>query len=372
MGELNFNIFNLIIFAGIIQGLIFSFVVLVLKKYRSKANVFIALTVLVLSLSNLQYWFMDIEIKGTFAIFNNLRIPCDTLIVPFFFLYVNSYLQKKIEVKLVILLSVPFAVSLIFNIFIFYGFLIDRSYYRNINIALESLSFVFNLILIIVIILNISKYEKGNSQYDKTKIKSQTKWLKQILYIGIVMCLFWFGEIIYMQTKYNTTLSIYYPLWISISFLVYWISYVALFHSKIYNERRMLRGSTFIQNKTQTVSIQKRNVVLYNDIFSWIIDEKVYLNPNLSLSDVAVQFDVSKGYLSQILNSYSQLNFNDLINKHRVEEAKRMLANSEFDNYTILSVGFESGFNSKSSFYTAFKKFTNKTPVAFKKDVRNN
>ncbi len=48
-----------------------------------------------------------------------------------------------------------------------------------------------------------------------------------------------------------------------------------------------------------------------------------------------------------------------------------MLTYTEYDNYTIVAIGLEAGFNSKSSFYTAFKKFTGKTPIEFKKSVRN-
>ena len=80
---------------------------------------------------------------------------------------------------------------------------------------------------------------------------------------------------------------------------------------------------------------------------------------------------LSENYVSQLINKNSNYNFNDYINNYRVEVAKEMLSNIEFDNYTITSIGLESGFNSKSSFYAAFKKFTNLTPIQYKKSVRN-
>jgi AraC-like DNA-binding protein len=59
-------------------------------------------------------------------------------------------------------------------------------------------------------------------------------------------------------------------------------------------------------------------------------------------------------------------NFYDLVNGYRVEEAKRLLLDSKSINYTILSVGFEAGFNSKTTFNTVFKKFTGFTPTEFR------
>lgn len=59
-------------------------------------------------------------------------------------------------------------------------------------------------------------------------------------------------------------------------------------------------------------------------------------------------------------------NFYDLVNSYRVEEAKRLLLDPKNSNYTILSVGFEAGFNSKTTFNTVFKKFTGLSPTEFK------
>ncbi|WP_298556224.1 hypothetical protein [uncultured Algibacter sp.] len=258
MNDLNFNIYNLIIFSGILQGLIFSIVIFFNKHYSSKTNKYIALTVLVLSLSNLQYWFLDVGFNGIFSVFNKLRIPCDTLIAPFFYLYVNSFLKNKNRNEIIILLSIPFFISLIVNIVLYSNTFSTNTIFRTINIVLENLSFIYNLTLIILILYKIRVYERRNKTYNIFNVSVETKWLKNILYIGGAMCLFWFLEIIYMQTKYNAGgLGIYYPLWISISFLIYWISYVGILKSKIQKERVLIRNSiinTIIPKKNKTKS----------------------------------------------------------------------------------------------------------------------
>ena len=81
--------------------------------------------------------------------------------------------------------------------------------------------------------------------------------------------------------------------------------------------------------------------------------------------------NLSEGYISQLISKNSDFNFNDYVNKHRIEESKKMLNDENYKDYTITAIGLESGFNSKSSFYSAFKKFTNKTPTEYIKDVRN-
>ncbi|TAL47100.1 MAG: AraC family transcriptional regulator, partial [Chitinophagaceae bacterium] len=70
--------------------------------------------------------------------------------------------------------------------------------------------------------------------------------------------------------------------------------------------------------------------------------------------------------VSLALNEGIKKNFYDVINGYRVEEAKRLLLDSKSKNFTILSVGFEAGFNSKTTFNTVFKKFTGVTPTEFR------
>lgn len=371
--NLNFNLWNVLIFSGIVQGILFSCVVLFNKKYKSTTNQFIVFTVLALSLSNLQYWLMDTKIitKGDFLF--EMRIPFDFLIVPTFYIYVSHYLKENLSNKIKILLVSPFLLGVIIHFLIYFN-LNSVAYLDGLGVILEYLSLLLTILLIGLILFKINSYEEKNKLYDSKSVKIETKWLKRILYIGGLLCIFWFAETIYVQTKYHTGLDSYYPLWLSISFLVYWISYVGIFHSKIYNERQIIReqiakAKEYI--KPIKKSLKKSNEKLFLEITSWITRQKIYVNPSLSISLVSEKFNVSNGYISQLWSSHCEQNFNDYINLLRVNEAKKMLENLSYENYTILAIAYESGFNSKSSFYSSFKKFTNKTPIQYKKDVRN-
>jgi len=71
--------------------------------------------------------------------------------------------------------------------------------------------------------------------------------------------------------------------------------------------------------------------------------------------------------LSQIINENLHLSFFDFINSYRIKEAGKRLVSSDYQKYTILAIAMNVGFNSKSAFNMAFKKFTNKTPSEYKK-----
>jgi AraC-like DNA-binding protein len=95
-------------------------------------------------------------------------------------------------------------------------------------------------------------------------------------------------------------------------------------------------------------------------------NEKFYQETELTLHQLATKLEVPTYQVSQALNDGLKKNFYDLVNGYRVEEAKRLLLDSKNRNYTILSVGFEAGFNSKTTFNTVFKKFTGLTPTDYR------
>ena len=97
--------------------------------------------------------------------------------------------------------------------------------------------------------------------------------------------------------------------------------------------------------------------------------DKPFLNPQVSLSDLSEKLSISSKNLSQVINQRFGKNFFDFINSYRIQEVQQILQDSRDDKMTILEAMYEAGFNSKSSFNTAFKKETGQTPSEFRKNI---
>lgn len=377
MDALNFNIFNVVIISGVIQGFIFSLIVLAQKKYVTNNTVYLGLIVLFLSLSNLQYWLLDTKLANAYPIIKLIFIPWHWLVLPMFYLYVHKFIgRKKLSYKTKFSLLLPFFIILFIHLV--YAFLthsydninkIESHFQRGIYVYLEFLSFIFNVIIMVLVYRMILIHEKDKS-YNVSWIKSETNWLKKLIYTGLIICLCWLVALIIIVIYDLNKSFIFYPIWIGISVLVYWIGYVGISKSQQLKKRIELRKKRIVNFKESLIVEQKKSKGFYK-VENHIKVNKSYLNPNLSLEILAKDLNLSEGYISQIINNNSNLNFNDYINSLRVNDAKSMLTNIEYNNYTVIAIGLEAGFNSKSSFYTAFKKFTRKTPTEYKKHVRN-
>ena len=83
--------------------------------------------------------------------------------------------------------------------------------------------------------------------------------------------------------------------------------------------------------------------------------EEVYKDPLLSRLDLATKLDISEGYLSQIINQEINKSVIQFVNEYRIEAAKKLLLDPVFNKYSVEAIGMESGFKSKSAFYSTFK-----------------
>ena len=93
--------------------------------------------------------------------------------------------------------------------------------------------------------------------------------------------------------------------------------------------------------------------------------EKPYLEPSLSLPMLAEKLDTKAHLLSKIINTKAACNFFDFVNSYRIEEFKSELQNPDNKNYTLISIAYGCGFNSKTAFNRVFKNHTGITPSEY-------
>lgn len=116
---------------------------------------------------------------------------------------------------------------------------------------------------------------------------------------------------------------------------------------------------------------EEANSTLYTSLLKLVEEERIFLNNKLTIEDVAKRLNTNRTYLSQIINEKTDTNFNNFINKYRIQEAQVCLLNDEIKSYNIEGIAQTVGFSSKSTFNGAFKKFTGLTPSEFMQMKRN-
>jgi ligand-binding sensor domain-containing protein/AraC-like DNA-binding protein len=103
------------------------------------------------------------------------------------------------------------------------------------------------------------------------------------------------------------------------------------------------------------------------ELIRLMTEEKIFLNPDVNLKELAQKLNTHYNYLSRIINERMGKSFNDYINSYRIQEAQERLLDPKESKKTVLEIAYDTGFYSKSVFNTAFKKFTGMTPSQFKK-----
>ena len=115
----------------------------------------------------------------------------------------------------------------------------------------------------------------------------------------------------------------------------------------------------------------KQKQELIENIIYLMENEKYYRSEQFTIRDFALQLNSNRNYLSQIINEYFQTNFTNFINEYRVKEARQLLMDKNYNQYTLEAIGNMVGFYSKGTFITSFKKFTGVTPSFFRKNAQS-
>ena len=366
-------IFNFLMIAGAVQGFIFNIATFLSRKKIESPVLFLNLFVFFLSLNNLQSWLIEKRFIALGQITYEFTVPWYVLIVPMFYAFLVHYLemeQKKvpfIKVSLLIFFAELMARTVV-TFLVKNGSLQDEhlEWYNTVEDAMTLLYSLFLYYKAIQIVFRKTWVDTPILAFD------DLRWLKWFFYLGGGVFILWIMAIVFNVTGIVEKPYSYYPLRLGSSILIYWVGYQAFFRYVVLKDRILLRRE--IRKKTafkggKSAGNEVKGADTFKEISSQILEDQKFLDPYLSLEKLAEELGMGTSSLSKLMNTHSGSNFSDYINKYRVEEAKKLLADPEFEPYTIISIGLECGFNSKSTFYAAFKKFAGQTPAQYRKQA---
>lgn len=372
------SIVNFLLLAGVIQGFGFNLVTIFGRRKFGKVVIFLNLVVLFISLNNLQRWLIDSDFFSFSFLLKQLQVPWYVLVFPMFYAFTTHFL--RIEKKVNDFIK-PTIVIFIFEIIIRLC-LISYVYYQvpNQDVTLikdyTNIEEIGNLFYCIFLFINTCLIVfKRHRLLEFILAYDDLNWLKWFIRFGSIVIAFWVTAVVMLNFYQKDAYEL---LRLSSSILLYWIGYLGFYKYNVVEDRIFLRGSIdedrVLISPEKNLNPERRTDEFFNQkhqndfnkIQSHLIDEKLYLDPLLSMETVASDLGMSKSYFSKLINLYSNYNFSDFINSLRVEQAKKFLSDGEFGQYTIVAIGLECGFNSKSTFYSAFKKFTSETPTTYR------
>lgn len=374
-----------IILVGVVQSFFLSLIVFT-KKDKSTADIFLGFWFLFTGLHLLDYYSLSTQLFLTYPAIGGLGMNFPMLQGPFMFVYIQIVTSREGSFRLSYLLhALPFFLITAFLVSDFYLLepLEKLAYFQtkivHVSTPLLKIAWILNVfsgpVYVILSWLRLKKHASNIKEQFSSTEYINLNWLKYILVaLGLVWVIVLFTMVL---RNWFTSLSIgftdhliYYGLTITIFFLGYFgVKQKGIFNNISSPEQHSLNNLK--PDTPQQQSYKKSGLTddrakeLLNELLLYMDNEKPYLNNKLTLQEVANHLNISTNHLSQIINEQLHVNFFEFVNRYRLNEVKARLSSSSIQKFTILSIAFECGFNSKSGFNAYFKKETGLTPSAY-------
>ncbi|NUQ25074.1 MAG: AraC family transcriptional regulator [Saprospiraceae bacterium] len=305
-----------------------------------------------------------------------IGMPLPLMQGPFLFLYTN-YSIRNInfqKIDLLHFLPVMFSFVVLFGSF----FLLPQAervevfrqrgkgYETQLMMNLAGI-YLSGLVYIPVTLRMLIRYRKNlKNEFSNTE-RIQFNWLLYLLIgIGIIWIVVWFiseDRFIYAATSVFVILLGYFG-----------IQQADIFgHARLALQQEAQEAPDVVANLATTAKYQRSSlsdemaVSLYEQLVQLMQREKPYLEPELTLGELAKLLNIHPNHLSQVINARADKNFYDFINAWRIEEFLRKADDPANQQFTLLALAFDCGFNSKASFNRNFRNYTGHAPTTYLK-----
>ena len=367
------------------QGLIFA--VLLCRRYAQKNNISDLFLFLILGITCYQETCFTIGFMGWYDTYRNTKInyfliPTSVAIAPLIYMYIKSITTSKFVFKKIDWWHFSPAILLILYRLCIYLYDAWQPGFDDVQNGILKLSLDEAFVLPFVALFGTLQmllylaftfqlfynYRRKINQYFSNTYSLELNWIGSFLVV--FSFLFLYGTIQTFIEAQITDLS-YIQRWWLMFFTGLAIIYVGI--KGYFTDTTKLKKLDFsfspnrityptLEEKQETKAISPQEMDLIKRMME---EEKAYLNPELTLSDLAKQGSMSRAQLSEVINAGFHKNFNDFVNMYRVEAFKRMLHEDKQKQLSLLGMAFECGFNSKATFNRVFKKLTSTSPSEY-------
>lgn len=315
--------------------------------------------------------------------FLGMEIPLPLIHGPFLYFYICSLTNQIKEFKKIFVHFIPpflifisllpfFSLSLNEKIIIYQK---EGFGYKNQMTLIYLLIILSGIIYIFLSLKKLKQHKKNITEQFSTTEQINLVWLQYLIWgTSVIWIIIVLGE-----NKY---------IFVSVTCYILFLGYFGIKQVGIFTHIPQLKNEkdTKIQthqsiqksiNETNTdkIKYEKSGLntstieIIHSQLTKLILEEKVYKNSELTLVSLAEQLNIHSNSLSQVINSMENNNFYDFINSKRVNEFKEIVILPENQKFTLLSLAYNCGFNSKTSFNRHFKKHTGFSPTEYLRQI---
>ncbi|WP_155284943.1 helix-turn-helix domain-containing protein [Capnocytophaga felis] len=374
---------NTIFTIGIFLSLFLAFL-LFTKRNKTLSDTILSVWMLFISIHLLSY---NLHYLGYWKVYPHLvglTHPFPLLHGPFLYLYVVFSLRSDQKFRRKDMLHfLPFVIDYLGMFPFIFGYTAQQKLLMDSQDINSEYQWFFILSLVAFVISGIAypilsyrkitKYQQLINENFAYEEGISLRWLKMLIMmlgmiflVGTIIILV--REVFQIDFGFNSDLIIF----VLIVLLVFLIGFSGIRYQGIFTEKAIKEHSIV---EAKAVSEYRKSGLksdevtqLHQEMLSLMKEKKPYLEPKLTLSQLAEQLAISSNNLSQVINQCEGKNFYDFVNSYRVDEFIKRATNDKNRGLNLLGIALDSGFNSKSSFNQVFKKHTGDTPSNYLKN----
>lgn len=373
-----FKVLEFIVISAFSQVILLIFILFAMKRNR-RANAFFAAYLFIFVSIFFAGFLSKTGVKALAMIFGLISVPGLSLLgvlIFFYSVYVTGLREKFWWI------DVAHFVIYVINFLIFFTSVMKEFYISDTPAFGKMLYIVItsglgtSIVYLVFTFTILRKYYRKIENYYSDVERMRFDWLMKITILSFFVITVWLCEfgLTYFSIIPRT---LYIPLFYNIVLIIiifitsyYLVNQPEIFRKNIEMEHAVDDTDSIASEKYARQNIDDRMQDDYlANLNTYMDQQKPYLNESITIKDLADDLDIPAHHLSIVINSRLGKNFYTFINEYRIREAISILNDPDNAGASVIAVAFRSGFNSKSTFNSVFKKITGQTPSEYRKSL---